>query len=164
MASEETTDDVNEKFPSRETAKLVTVVVVIGFSSVARLASSGTVIILQKDWIVVISDNDTDYLAKMNSILRTIELTTYMLAPVISGQLFYFIGYIWTGVFIAAWNILSVVCEYMLLSGIYRQYPRLAQKISCSTTNTDNIETQVGDEETCHLSNDTIENQPLDQE
>merc|ERR1711963_370382 len=34
----------------------------------ARLASSGTVIILQKDWIVVISDNDTDYLAKMNSI------------------------------------------------------------------------------------------------
>merc|ERR1712241_1049468 len=130
MASEETTDDVNEKFPSRETAKLVTVVVVIGFSSIARLASSGTVIILQKDWIVVISDNDTDYLAKMNSILRTIELTTYMLAPVISGQLFYFIGYIWTGVFIAGWNIVSVVCEYALLNGIYRQYPRLAHKIT----------------------------------
>ena len=82
-----------------------------------------------------------------------------MLAPVISGQLFYFIGYIWTGVFIAAWNILSVVCEYMLLSGIYKQYPRLAQKISCSTASTNNIETQVDDEETCHLSNDTIEKQ-----
>merc|ERR1719486_866778 len=130
MTSDEATDDVHEKFPSLETAKFVTIVVVIGFSSVARLASSGTVIILQKDWIVVISENDTNYLAKMNSILRTIELTTYMLAPVISGQLFYFIGYIWTGVFIAGWNIVSVVCEYGLLNGIYRQYPRLAHKIT----------------------------------
>ena len=65
VASDETTDDAHEKFPSLETAKFVTIVVVIGFSSIARLASSGTVIILQKDWIVVISDNDTDYLASM---------------------------------------------------------------------------------------------------
>ena len=46
-----------------ETAKMATIVGVIAFSSIARLASSGTVIILQKDWIVVISENDTDYLA-----------------------------------------------------------------------------------------------------
>ena len=52
-------------FPALETAKFATIVGVISFSSVARLASSGTVIILQKDWIVVISDNDTDYLASM---------------------------------------------------------------------------------------------------
>ena len=50
-------------WPSLETAKIATIVGVITFSSVARLASSGTVIILQKDWIVVIADNDTDYLA-----------------------------------------------------------------------------------------------------
>ena len=67
--------------------------------------------------------------AEMNSILRTIELATYMLAPVISGQLFYFIGYIWTGVFIAVWNGISVVCEYTLLNGIYKRYPKLAEKI-----------------------------------
>jgi len=131
-------------FPALETAKFATIVGVISFSSVARLASSGTVIILQKDWIVVISDNDTDYLAKMNSILRTIELTTYMLAPVISGQLFYFIGYIWTGVFIAGWNILSVVCEYALLNGIYRQYPRLAHKITSINEEKDQVECEEG--------------------
>jgi len=136
--------------PYLETAKFATIVGVITFSSVARLASSGTVIILQKDWIVVISDNDTDYLAKMNSILRTIELTTYMLAPVISGQLFYFIGYIWTGVFIAGWNIVSVVCEYALLNGIYRQYPRLAHKI----TIVDNRDEQVVCEEGSQLTKD----------
>ena len=85
----------------------------------------------------------------MNSILRTIELTTYMLAPVISGQLFYFIGYIWTGVFIAGWNIVSVVCEYALLNGIYRQYPRLAHKI----TRIDNGNEQTVCEERSQLTN-----------
>ena len=84
----------------------------------------------------------------MNSILRTIELTTYMLAPVISGQLFYFIGYIWTGIFIAGWNIISVICEYALLNGIYRQYPRLAQKI----TNTSEGEKEAMCEEGCRLT------------
>ena len=53
-----------------------------------------------------------------------------MLAPILAGQLFYFIGYTWTGVFIAIWNIFSVVCEYILLHGIYSQYPRLAHKIT----------------------------------
>ena len=56
--------------PSLSTAKYITIIGVIFFSSVARLASSGTVIILQKDWIVVISDNDTDYLASMQSNLQ----------------------------------------------------------------------------------------------
>ena len=84
----------------------------------------------------------------MNSILRTIELTTYMLAPVISGQLFYFIGYIWTGIFIAGWNILSVICEYALLNGIYTQYPRLAQKI----TNTSGDDKEAVCEEGCRLT------------
>merc|ERR1719439_542300 len=33
----------------------------------------GVIIIIQKDWIVVIANNNTDKLARMNSILRTIE-------------------------------------------------------------------------------------------
>ena len=81
----------------------------------------------------------------MNSILRTIELTTYMLAPVISGQLFYFIGYIWTGVFIAGWNVLSVICEYALLNGIYSQYPRLAHKIKISNDGEEKASCVEGD-------------------
>ena len=65
--SDETSKDVHEQVLSLEAAKLVTIIVVIAFSSIARLASSGTVIILQKDWIVVISDNNTDYLASMST-------------------------------------------------------------------------------------------------
>ena len=76
-----------------------------------------------------------------------------MLAPAISGQLFYFIGYIWTGVFIAAWNVLSVVCEYALLQGIYNQYPRLAQKIT-NPRNINEIEEHGSCEEDNPLTND----------
>merc|ERR1719431_1019605 len=105
----------------------VTVAVSVGaiiLASVARLASSGTNIIIQKDWIVVIAAGDTDRLAKMNSILRTIELTTYMLAPAAAGQLFTYLGFVLTGVFIAAWNVVSVCLEYLLLVMIYKKYPK----------------------------------------
>ena len=66
----------------------------------------------------------------MNSILRTIELSTTMLAPIILGQLLDFIGYIWTGAFIACSSLLSFACEYFLLNGIYCQYPQLAEKFN----------------------------------
>ena len=73
-----------------------------------------------QDWIVVISAGDHDRLATMNSILRTIELTTYMLAPGAAGLFFTFLGYTITGVIIAGWNVVSVTLEYLLLSLIYR--------------------------------------------
>eukprot|EP00094_Tigriopus_californicus_P010640 TCALIF_10264-PA protein Name:"Similar to SLC40A1 Solute carrier family 40 member 1 (Homo sapiens)" AED:0.13 eAED:0.13 QI:0/0/0/0.85/1/1/7/0/485 len=111
-----------------EWMRLATICLVIGFSAVAKLASTGNVIILQKDWIVVITGNDTHMLANMNSILRTIELTTYMLAPALVGQLFTFVGYVWTGVIIACWNLVSVCIEYLLLELIYRTHPELASK------------------------------------
>jgi len=119
---------------------LVSVIAII-LASVARLASSGVNIIIQKDWIVIIADHDNDKLAKMNSILRTIELTTYMLAPAAGGFLFSYIGDRGTGIFIAAWNILSVCLEYLLLIQIFRSHPKLADiKIF-------NIEEQNGEED-----------------
>jgi len=119
-----------EELP-QESQHWVMVCVSVGaiiLASVARLASSGTNIIIQKDWIVVIAGDDTDKLAKMNSILRTIELTTYMLAPAAAGQLFTFFGFGYTGIIIAGWNIVSVCLEYLLLALIYKKYPALSNK------------------------------------
>ena len=58
--------------------------------------------------------------AEVNSVLRSIELTTYMVAPALGGFLFSFVGYVWTGVAIAGWNIVSVCVEYTLLELIYK--------------------------------------------
>merc|ERR1712055_663385 len=115
-------------------------------ASVARLASSGTNIIIQKDWIVVIAEDDTDQLAKMNSILGTIELTTYMLAPAVAGQLFTFFGFGYTGIIIAGWNIVSVCLEYLLLALIYKKYPALSNKRIKGTESDDKDEEEDSDE------------------
>ena len=71
----------------------------------------------------------------MNSILRTIELTTYMIAPAVAGQLFTFLGFGWTGVFISVWNLVSVCLEYFLLAKIYETYPDLATKRNADSNN-----------------------------
>merc|ERR1719167_1535605 len=107
---------------------LIVSVFAITLAAVARLASCGTNIIIQKDWIVVIAGGDNDKLATMNSILRTIELTTYAIAPAVAGCLFTLLGFGLTGLVIAAWNVVSVCLEYCLLSRIYRRHPGLADK------------------------------------
>merc|ERR1712045_187033 len=125
-------DQIPEEY--LDVATLLISISSIIFASIARLASSGVNIIIQKDWIVVIAGDDTDRLAKMNSILRTIELTTYMLAPAAAGLLFTHLGFVVTGIVIAAWNIVSVSLEYLLLLLIYRKYPKLASfKVSEDT-------------------------------
>ena len=43
-----------------------------------------------------------------------------MLAPIIGGLLFDFVGYSFAALFIAGWNSVSVIVEYMLLILIYR--------------------------------------------
>ena len=52
----------------------LTPVLVIVLAVLADLASVGSRIAVEKDWIVVISGNDNDQLAKMNSVFRTIDL------------------------------------------------------------------------------------------
>ena len=95
---------------------------------------------------MVIAGDDTDQLAKMNSILRTIELTTYMLAPAAAGQLFTFFGFGYTGIFIAGWNIVSVCLEYLLLALIYKKYPALAQKRTRATNSESEDENTIDEE------------------
>ena len=50
--------------------KMFVIATVISVSAIARLASSGTVIIIQKDWIVVISCGDNDRLASKHDVDR----------------------------------------------------------------------------------------------
>jgi len=130
---------------------IIVSVLSILLASIARLASSGVNIIIQKDWIVVIANNNNDKLPRMNSVLRTIELTTYMLAPAAGGLLLDYIGYIGTGIFIAVWNIVSVFLEFTLLILIYRKYPKLGS-IKKPEDNNKNK-----DEEKRNVVKDTIE-------
>jgi iron-regulated transporter 1 len=95
---------------------------------IANLASSGSQIVVEKDWIVCISNGNDNFLARLNSNFRTIDLTCQTFAPVLAGLLFSYTSYIVVAVVVASWNMISVVAEYTLLYIIYRDYPQLQVK------------------------------------
>ena len=63
----------------------------------------------------------------MNSAFRTIDLGTYILAPVLVGQLMTFLSPVAAAAFMAGWNIISLAVEYTLLRRVYRSVPQLAR-------------------------------------
>ena len=95
---------------------------------IANLASCGSKIVVEKDWIVVIAGGDDDKLAKLNSIFRTIDLVCLNLSPALAGVSFDYAGYPITAGIIATWNIVSVVVEFTLLTSIYKDFEDLARK------------------------------------
>ena len=107
---------------------IILAVVLVLLAIVARLSSLGTTIAIERDWVVVIAKEDEFLLAGTNSILRRIDLTCNILAPVSTGLILDY-GSILIGVlFIASWNIVSVFVEYTMLSAVYRSCPALATK------------------------------------
>lgn len=66
----------DDLFKSPETSVNVVSGIVIGLATLANLASIGSKIVLEKDWIVVVSMNDPERLASMNAVFRTVDLTT----------------------------------------------------------------------------------------
>ena len=66
----------SDLFNSPKTSVNVVSGVVIAIATLANLASIGSKIVLEKDWIVVVAMNDPERLASMNAVFRTLDLTT----------------------------------------------------------------------------------------
>jgi len=127
---------------------ILVAVLSIVIALVSTLSSAGSKIVVEKDWIVVIAGGDDDKLASMNSIFRTIDLVCLTVSPVLAGLLFHYSGYVITPIVIGAWNICSVVFEYLLLVSIYEQFGGLAKKSvpqSETTGASGGITTKVGE-------------------
>jgi iron-regulated transporter 1 len=67
--------------------------------------------------------------------MRTIDLTTNILAPLIMGQIITFGSPLAGTIFISSWNFISALIEYFLLYTIYNNVPELGEK-SVETTTT----------------------------
>ena len=90
-------------------------IITIILADIGQIASVGSKIILEKDWIVVVSRKNDDRLAQINSVFRTIDLTTFAVAPLTAGLIFDFVNNWAAAIFIASWNLVSVIFEYILL-------------------------------------------------
>lgn len=64
----------------------------------------------------------------MNSTCRSIDLATNIIAPIVVGQVMYFVSHIMAAVIIAGWNVVSYFVESFLLWRIYNKFSKLALK------------------------------------
>merc|ERR1712087_69032 len=100
---------------------------IIAIACIANLASSAMKISIQKDWIVIVSGSADD-LAQMNSVIRTIDLLAKILAPIATGVIMSGASHVIGAAFIAAWNLISLVAEYVILRKVYLDNPALKIK------------------------------------
>ncbi|KAK7109676.1 ferroportin-like [Littorina saxatilis] len=117
---------------------------IIVFAIFADLASLARMIAVERDWIVEICGKDKDLLAKMTASLRRIDQGTLILAPIATGQIMTYAGLENGAVFIAAWNVASVVIEYYLIWKVYNTVPALRAKKDL--TRTDKLKKEEAEE------------------
>ena len=80
---------------------------------------------------------------EMNAVVRRIDLTVNILAPILVGQIMTFASMTVAGIFIAAWNLGSLILEYYLLLRVYRKVPRLAMKFGKDKTGIYRLSTRL---------------------
>ena len=100
--------------------------IVILIAGIANLASVGSKIVVEKDWIVVVAGDDDNRLATMNAVFRTIDLTALVLSPSFAGLIFDFVSTEAAAAVIGIWNVISVAVEYTMLVLIYKEFSALA--------------------------------------
>lgn len=78
--------------------------------------------------VVVISEGQSPgVLTKMNSIIRRIDLTCKLFAPVVSGFIISFVSLTASAMTLALWNVISVCLQYWLLMSVYNGIPGLRE-------------------------------------
>lgn len=68
-----------------------------------------------------------EVLTRMNSILRRIDLTCKLFAPVVSGFIISFVSLKASAMTLAIWNTVSVWLQYWLLMSVYSGIPSLSE-------------------------------------
>jgi solute carrier family 40 (iron-regulated transporter), member 1 len=84
------------------------------FGCVASVSGVGSNIAVEKDWVVVVCENDEARLSQMNAVMRRIDLFCKTAAPVLTGLVME-AGIVWGAGVVAVWNLISLAFEYRLL-------------------------------------------------
>lgn len=96
--------------------------------ALAALSTLAGTILIEREWVVVISSgHPPGVLTGINSVVRRIDLSCKLLAPVFSGLLISFVSAQASAAALALWNIASVGVEYWLFVSVYNGVPALAE-------------------------------------
>uniref|UniRef100_A0ACD6AEP9 Uncharacterized protein n=1 Tax=Avena sativa TaxID=4498 RepID=A0ACD6AEP9_AVESA len=115
----------------RHTSFPVMVVLVVVTNVAGALAALSTLagtILIEREWVVVIcSGHSAAVLANTNSVIRRIDLSCKLLAPVLSGFVISFVSTQASAAALAMWNVASVGLQYWLFVSVYSGVPALGE-------------------------------------
>ncbi|KAJ3402732.1 hypothetical protein HDV05_008270, partial [Chytridiales sp. JEL 0842] len=106
--------------PTATTWGYVLFALVIVCGTVMKLANMGSVIAIEKDWIVVIAGHDSAKLTRYNGHLRRADLICKLGAPLVVSFIASYISIAITMLVVAAWCCLAMVLELLLIRMVYR--------------------------------------------
>ncbi|KAM7263032.1 hypothetical protein ACFE04_000715 [Oxalis oulophora] len=90
------------------------------------LSTLAGTILVEREWVVVISEgHPPEKLTKMNSVIRRIDLSCKLLAPVATGFIISFVSLKASATTLALWTTLTVWVEYWLFTSVYQGIPAL---------------------------------------
>ncbi|KAJ9185439.1 hypothetical protein P3X46_005077 [Hevea brasiliensis] len=96
--------------------------------AIGVLSTLAGTILIEREWVVVISEGHPPHvLTKMNSIIRRIDLTCKLLAPVVAGFIISFVSVKASAMTLVIWNTSAVLMEYWFFTSVYRGIPSLGE-------------------------------------
>ncbi|XP_006657054.1 solute carrier family 40 member 1-like isoform X2 [Oryza brachyantha] len=112
----------------------VALVVVTNVSgALAALSTLAGTILIEREWVVVIAGgHPAAVLTGINSVIRRIDLSCKLLAPVLSGFIISFVSMQASAAALALWNLAAVWVEYWLFVSVYAGFPALSESSQLS--------------------------------
>lgn len=95
-----------------------------------RVGAMGSTVAIEKDWTKALTGGDSSKLAKLNSTLKTIDLSCSILAPILSGVLMSVFSTTIAVIEILIYNIIVWFPQVALLQFAYVRAPQLHRKMS----------------------------------
>ncbi|KAF7096750.1 hypothetical protein CFC21_098647 [Triticum aestivum] len=127
---------------------LALVVVTNVSGALAALSTLAGTILIEREWVVVIcGGHPPAVLTKTNSMIRRIDLSCKLLAPVLSGFIISFVSTQASAVALALWNIASVWLQYWLFVSVYNGVPALSEDVQLRRESTAALVVAPADEE-----------------
>uniref|UniRef100_A0A0D9WR84 Solute carrier family 40 member n=1 Tax=Leersia perrieri TaxID=77586 RepID=A0A0D9WR84_9ORYZ len=95
--------------------------------ALAALSTLAGTILIEREWVVVIAGGKPETeLTRINSVIRRIDLSCKLLAPVLSGFIISFVSMEASAASLAAWNLAAVWVQYLLFVSVYSGFPSLS--------------------------------------
>eukprot|EP01083_Nonionella_stella_P085578 237348_1 len=101
-------------------------------SMLGQIMGMGATLALEKDWVVVLCQNNTTLLTTINGRMRRIDLFCKLMAPALFGVVTQYLGHNsdqkiqYGAIWIVAWNVIGLFLEYYTIRIVYNANPILS--------------------------------------